>query len=274
MFTLFAIPKPFKGHIGLIQRNAILSWRRLGDQVTTILFGDEPGTAQAAAEMDVKHVPLVRRNRYGTPLLSDLFAQAEMLSGHPHLCYVNADIILLSDFARSFELLVRRKRRFLMVAQRHDLDLAEPLGTGDDWERVLQDRVKRDGRLKNPTNIDLFLYNRGLWGRIPPFAVGRTAFDNWLIYRARTLQAPVIDVTPVVTVIHQNHDYNHAGNGAAWIWRGPEARQNFALAGGHANLYTIWDSTHQLTEQGLNRREHQGLGGGIWSYQRSVRLGA
>ncbi len=29
MITIFAIPKPFKGHIDVIQRNAIQSWTKL-----------------------------------------------------------------------------------------------------------------------------------------------------------------------------------------------------------------------------------------------------
>ena len=33
MITLFAIPKAFAGRAGVIQRNAIASWTRLGDDV-------------------------------------------------------------------------------------------------------------------------------------------------------------------------------------------------------------------------------------------------
>ena len=200
MLTLFAIPKPFHGHIGLIQSNAIESWRRLGPSFETILFGDEPGVAQAAADTGAIHVPQVRRNRYGTPLLSDLFAQAEARSRHGHLCYVNGDILLLSDFARSVRRIIHLKQRLLMVGQRWDLEVNAPLDDADDWEQSIRQRVHRHGRLQDPTHIDLFLFNRGLYERIPPFAVGRTAFDNWLIYRARTLKAPVIDATAVAKI--------------------------------------------------------------------------
>ena len=42
--TIFAIPKTFEGHIGIIQRNAIRSWAQLAG-IEILLLGDEPGTA-------------------------------------------------------------------------------------------------------------------------------------------------------------------------------------------------------------------------------------
>lgn len=274
MPTLFAIPKPFRNHIAVIQTNAIRSWTRLGGAYKVILFGDEEGTAQLAQSVGATYVPRVARNRYGTPLLNDLFQQAQQLSNDPILCYINADILLLDDFAAAVQRLARRKKRFLMVGQRWDFNQTQLIDFDGHWQAQLRDRVSRTASLRNPTAIDYFLFTRGLWGKIPPFAVGRTAFDNWLIYRARQLKMPVIDATPAVTAIHQNHDYLHAGSGYNWIWKGPEAKFNQGLAGGQANWYTIWDSTHVLTAQGIEPRRQTGLGGGIWSYRRSTRLGA
>src|SRR5262245_56609823 len=75
--TFCSVPKPFVGHIGVIQRNALASWSRLGG---VIVFGDEPGVAEAAPDAGVRHVPDVAQNDYGTPLLSDAFRRAEELS--------------------------------------------------------------------------------------------------------------------------------------------------------------------------------------------------
>src|ERR1041384_2312036 len=98
MLTLYTIPKPFRDHIGVIQRNAIHSWTRLRPRCEIILFGDDAGVAAAAAELGVRHVPAIARNEYGTPLVSDVFAQAQRLATHELLCYINADIILTGDF--------------------------------------------------------------------------------------------------------------------------------------------------------------------------------
>ena len=50
VLTLFTVPKPFRGHVGDIQRNAIESWRALRPSVQVVLVGDEDGVAEAARD--------------------------------------------------------------------------------------------------------------------------------------------------------------------------------------------------------------------------------
>lgn len=270
MLTLFTIPKPFHGHIGVIQRNAIRSWTLLPD-VRIVLLGDDAGTGETARELSIEHRPAVARNEYGTPRLDDLFEQARQCSGTSHLCYVNADIILMSDFVEAARRIMREKKRFLMVGQRTDLDVRDAIEFAPGWEDRLRAEAATQGSLHRPTGIDYFVYHRDCWGRIPPFAIGRFSWDNWLIHRARQMRVPVIDATACVTAIHQNHDYSHARGGAKGARGGPEARENFRLAGGRRLSLTIWDSTHVLTAAGLEpRRFEAALGGGIWSYRRAV----
>ena len=85
MLTIFGIPKPFEGHFGVIQRNAIQSWTRLSPRCQVLLFGDESGTAEVAAEVGAQHIPKVERNEFGTPLLNSVFGQAEKAATHPTL---------------------------------------------------------------------------------------------------------------------------------------------------------------------------------------------
>jgi len=75
--TIFAIPKAFRGHIGVIQRNAIETWTRMRPAPQVLLFGDDEGVAEVARDLAVSHVRQVQRNRWGTPLVSDLFGQAQ-----------------------------------------------------------------------------------------------------------------------------------------------------------------------------------------------------
>ena len=84
--TIFATPKKFDGHIGVIQRNAITSWTHIQPKPEVILFGTEPGTAELAAELGLRHVSAVKCNEWGTPLVSDLFAQAEQLGSGSGVC--------------------------------------------------------------------------------------------------------------------------------------------------------------------------------------------
>ena len=56
MLTIFALPKAFHGHFGVIERNAITSWTRLQPKPEIILFGDDEGTANIADKLGLQHV--------------------------------------------------------------------------------------------------------------------------------------------------------------------------------------------------------------------------
>jgi hypothetical protein len=86
LITIFAMPKAFDGHIGIIQRNAITSWTRLSPRPEIILFGDEIGTADFARELGLRHIAGIKRNAQGTPFLDDLFAQAQGAASFPDRC--------------------------------------------------------------------------------------------------------------------------------------------------------------------------------------------
>ena len=104
MFTMFAIPKPFRGRINIIQRNAILSWKLLHPGIEVILFGEEEGTAEVCRELALRHEPYVECNEFGTPLVNYLFCRAQQIARHDWLCYSNCDIIYTSDFRRALGL--------------------------------------------------------------------------------------------------------------------------------------------------------------------------
>src|SRR5574341_368812 len=112
MITIFSIPKPFRGHIGTIQRNAIGSWIHLHPGCEVILFGDEEGTSQVAEEFGIRHEPNVKTNEYGTPLLNDMFERAGKIARHGILTFVNCDIVLMSDFMRAVERIRSHREKF------------------------------------------------------------------------------------------------------------------------------------------------------------------
>ena len=54
MLTLFTMPRLFRDHIAVIQRNAIRSWTLLRPRCEIILCGDDAGVASTAAELSVR----------------------------------------------------------------------------------------------------------------------------------------------------------------------------------------------------------------------------
>jgi hypothetical protein len=249
MLTLFTTTKPFRGHIEIIQNNAIKSWLSLSPRPEVIIFGNDEGAAEAAARFGIRHVPEVECNEYGTPIISHMFGIAQETAGHPLVCYINADIILLSDFPPAIGRM--RIPSFLLVGRRWDVEVKEPLDfSSTDWEEKLRSRVAASGRLHGPTGIDYFAFPRGLYKDIPPMAIGRGGWDNWFIYKARALKAPVVDATGVITAVHQNHDYSHSLMRGG-VWKGPERERNIKLMGGRDHDFTLNDATWLLTPQGL-----------------------
>ncbi|HEY6338122.1 MAG TPA: hypothetical protein VIW68_06480 [Candidatus Sulfotelmatobacter sp.] len=263
--TIFAIPKAFRGHIAVIQRNAIASWTRMNPRPEVILFGTDEGTAEVAADLGVRYVPTVQRNQWGTPLVSDLFAQAQALGRSDRLCYVNADIILFDDFMAAVSRVVAWSERFLMVGRRIDADITAPVDFQPvNWAAQLKEFARARGRLQIARNIDYFAFSRGLYPAMPPLAIGRFWWDNWLLWKARSLPAPVVDATKVVTAIHQNHDYSHTtyGPGKDAMMTSEEAVLNCRLTCEQnpadfdeglswRYIYTIDDATNKLTPQGI-----------------------
>ncbi len=253
MITIFTTPKPFSGHIDLIQRNAIASWLALGPEVEVLLVGDEPGMAQVAEEYGVRHLPQIERNEHGTPLVNSVFAVAREAATGDLMCYVNADILLLDDFLPAVQRVAERFERFLVVGQRWDLEVKESLSFGPGAAQALRLRAQREGRLHPPAGSDYFVFRRGAFANMPPFAMGRAGWDNWMIFAGRRARLPVVDATQAITAIHQNHDYGHLPGGRPH-YRLPESRQNVALAGGRETVFTLEDTTWQLSAENLQRK--------------------
>jgi hypothetical protein len=139
-----------------------------------------------------------------------------------------------------------------MVGRRCDLDITQPLDfSAPDWGPRVRFDARERGKLRPPQWIDYFVFPRGLLSQqVPPFAVGRPGYDNWLLWKVRSMRVPVVDATQVVLVIHQNHDYSFHPGGQSGLWQDVEARQNSALLGkGH--FATIDNATHRLTPNGL-----------------------
>jgi hypothetical protein len=250
MLTIFSLPKPFRGHIEVIQSNAIKSWTLLQPKCEVIIFsGNEEGISEAASKLGVRHVGGVARNEYSTPFVNDAFDRAQSLATTDILCYVNSDIILMSDFAAAVEEVVRRKKCFLMAGRRWRISLTEPIAFEEGWEQRIRAEVNGRGRRDVPWAIDYFVFPKGMIHGMPPFVVGRPGWDNWMLENARKMGVPLVDATESVMAVHQDHDYAHMG-GYGNFFDGPEGKRNIELAG-YSREYTLDDATHMVSSSGL-----------------------
>ncbi|HNQ50815.1 MAG TPA: hypothetical protein PKL03_05200 [Candidatus Omnitrophota bacterium] len=252
MITIFSIPKPFTGSTGMIQRNAIGSWRALGDDVEILLYGNETGVSNAAADYRAVHYPDIKTNEHGTPLVSAAFRSAHGNARRSILMYANADIILLPDLVRALKRLAQG--RFFCVGRRWDLDVGRDIPFEDSaWPDRMRRLITSSGRLHGYSGIDYMIFPRDLRIDMPDFAVGRQGWDNWVLWRVKRMGVPIYDCTDAITVVHQNHDYAHSRYGQKERVGGPETRKNYRLAGGFSQMLSIRESDWLFTRTGLRR---------------------
>jgi hypothetical protein len=236
----------------MIQRNAIRSWTLLPD-VEVLLLGEETGLAEAARDLGVRHISTVKCNESGTPLISSMFELARQNSHSDLLCIINADMILMADFVEAARTSQGLREKFVLLSQRWDLDVTQPIEFTEGWQNRLRSTVQSQGALHRPAGSDFFLFPLSTFQDVPNFTIGRAGWDNWMIYKARKEKWTVIDCTPSVMIVHQNHDYSHLPGGKPH-YEHPDTNENIRLAGGEANIrYTILDATHQLVDGKLAR---------------------
>ena len=254
LITIFITPKGFdRDHIALIQRNAIRSWKALGADVDILLIGDDPGVEENAKALGVRYIRDVKRNDSGTPMLDDIFRLARENSDSPLLAYVNADIILKRDFVETSRKILAREKKFLLVGQRWDLDVQVDLEFPQGWESEFDKDLAARGRRHPAGGSDYFVYPRDIFTSIPPFAIGRSGWDNWMFYEARVKGWKLINCSKAINIIHQDHDYAHLPNGLPH-YRQPESAENVKAAGGKRTIFTLLDCDHELDENGDLRR--------------------
>jgi hypothetical protein len=119
-------------------------------------------------------------------------------------CIMNADIYIQPEQIPFIEdYLIPRAKPFLAVGQ----------------------RIEADGTYLPPCGCDYFIMpTTYAWEiKIPPFAIGRCTFDNWMMYNALQTGVPLIDLTRVFDVYHQKHPESAASR------LGQDAQENLRL---------------------------------------------
>lgn len=215
--TFVCCPKPFTSEFYDIQDNAIMSWSKLKSTSKILICGDEIGVKEYAENLinivnrrkiEIIHVGSVPCNDYGTPLVDGIF-QIGSKYCDTYTCYINSDIILLSDFDKTFDEYVKvnaNTKDCLIVGQRWDWNNPIKINFNDpEWESHIKQTALKDGELHAPSGIDYFLHTKTTYPFIHPFAIGKFWWDNWLMGNAyKRANVKTVDVTETVFAIHQN----------------------------------------------------------------------
>lgn len=251
MITIFTIPKPFiDPHIITIQTNAINSWKRCAPDVEIFLIGNDPGVAEAASRLNVKHFPNVAVSQYGTPILSSAFEIARQNSKFSTLAYANADIIFP---ALPADIISEIPGRFLALGKRLDVDVKEIINFDDEGgPKRLADLAASTGTIHSAFGIDYFIFGKNEFTDMPPLIVGRVGWDNWMIMYSKQENISVYDLTEYFPIIHQNHFYPSFNTGQERKTN-PEARENLRYITRYT--YGIDDADYRFDSHGQIKKQ-------------------
>jgi hypothetical protein len=255
MLTFFTTAKPFVGHDGIIQRNALKSWKLLDPDVEVILFGDEEGAAEVCADYGLRHEPYIER--FGKiPYVDVMFARAQEIARHNFLCFSNCDIIFLQDFREAFRKATMWRERFLLVSRRWDIDIRELIDfTGPNWAGDLRRLALTSGVQRDGYWIDFFLFRKGLFLDMPSLMVGYCYWDNWMIWKACSMGIPVLDATSFMVPVHQNHGYSAESQRIKGASTDARSMWNLQSIGDKTHFLQIDAATHRMARNGwIHRR--------------------
>lgn len=246
--TIFTTCPDFVGHRGVIQKNAIKSWRLLGAGV--LLIGRAEGRAAVAQELGAELVEDVVLSASGSPYADSMIAAAEAMNGGRLLSYVASDVILTPDFVEALKRVPFS--RFLLIGRRRHLKVESALEFGPRWVEEITARARKRGSPGLPSALDYMVFTPGAFGRVPPFIVGRMAWENAIVFNAKRAGVTLIDASKIVSAIHQNHDYLFLPAGEYKGW-GPETAENLRLLASPNDVADIRDAAFILTANRLRR---------------------
>lgn len=254
MLSIFTTPKDFTGEFNIIQKNAINSWRALSDKIEIILIGESLGISDAAKSIHAIHIKEVEISPHGTPTISGLFQTAQKIAKNKILCYVNADIILPESVINVVHALQNVKGEFMAVGHRWDLDVKDSIPfMNNNLQSKFWYEAKKNAQKHPCTGIDYFIFNKGTFQNLPSLAIGRFGWDNWLLWKARRMRIPLIDVSDEIFAIHQNHSYTfNKFKGKSDILFGREGKNNQEMTKG--NTLNILDCTHKFYRSEIIRK--------------------
>ena len=226
--TFVCCPKPFIPDFYDIQHNAIISWTKLKSVDKILICGNDEGVEQYAENLsqnidrkstEIVYIKHIKVSEFGTPLVDDLFRLGEEYADK-YACYINADIILLSDFDNTFDAFCKHiktnevQQKLLLVGTRWDWRNPKSIDFEDvEWQKKAKEEATNDGVMHAPTGIDYFLFSKGTFPKMHPFALGKFWWDNWIVGNAfRRQDVITVDVSSTVFAIHQNSPWFSCGN--------------------------------------------------------------
>ena len=256
MLSILFTPKPFRDEVACNQALAVASWRRLAPEAELLCYGQGDGVREFCAAQDIRQIANLPCTPSGAPRFDWLADHAAQEARYDTQVFVNADIVLMPNFADVLRTLPFAQ--YLCVGERLNLSPAASWDAASpNWQGQLRQHLQAGRLIPNGVgSCDFFAFQRGLWRELPPVAIGRAACDNGLLAVALSRGVPVIDATLSLFSVHLPHGYQHLPGGRTEAYEGVDAALNFhSIRSLHQpNLAALSHPLHRFS--GVARPQH------------------
>lgn len=220
LFTSWSI-KSSKNHV---HNNTVVNWSTFMPRVNLVLFTNDSGLSSYVEDRGWVTFPIVNHAAGGVPVLKYMFETVMKTFNSTFYGYANSDILfdssLITTLTTIFNNFENTKPIFIS-GRRTNVDFLtskEAASYGN-----IQKAVKTRGTLYDNNAEDFFITNKHFdWLSIPEVVIGRRAYDNWLVFHARSTGTTTVDVSRTLLALHQtteegnkeghthsDPDYNH-----------------------------------------------------------------
>lgn len=266
--VLFSHPKPFTPETRNVQITAIRSWRHFLPECQILLFGNAEKLPELCRDERIHHggeIDLFPNTE--KPILSRFFQKIERDYPHTTKIFLNSDIVLGPGTAECLKRLQELPGSWLASARRRCFPPFCGSAREPGENRAWLENPEKTWSWGPPDAIDIFIYRELNLEAMPDFLVGHCAWDNWMIFNARSKGIPVIDSTADLPIYHFDHDYGYSkGNTDRERRAGPLEARNLQLLGGEAKRFHLGHATHELRGGILKKK------GGSPVWQRKLEL--
>jgi len=208
MLTIFTTCKPCNvDEFNIQQRQAMKTWTFLRPRPEVLVMGTDEGTEEICQEFGFTWVPNVEKtDPGGVPYLDSMFRLADKMADNEHVALISSDIILFQPLMDCLKACKAKFKDFCAVCRKKQQQVTEPLDFSS--RRKWAGTVTQNLRWNLITSGDLYMYNKGFWGEIPNFVIGRCACDTWLFWEAAR-RGQLVDLTDACTIIDYQNQHNH-----------------------------------------------------------------
>lgn len=236
------IPRSFKAPFLIPQENCLNAIKKYNHNSQIILYSDDDGVDDYAK----RHGYIIPKNikKIGhLPLVNEAISFAAEKFPNYKICFINSDILVLNSLTDILQLIKNKNVcEYLLVCRRTEV-IVNTLLTYDEFNDVINNH-KKNNKPGRDTAMDFFLFDSRIVKKInmPDFPVGRPGWDNWLAARARILNIPLIDISDVIIIAHQDHVQMHDKNSWSVKW-------NIWSKYGISNFSSLIDCNYKIIKE-------------------------